>query len=99
MKGEVKVNLCNTINESELSICSPILFGWTNFFWNAFTVEGTEFAHYCVWAVSQKLLHPPYIEFISSVASSNKCSGFNFMSLFNFLSKQNCLEYDFQIKI
>ena len=55
-------------------------------------VSVIELAHCFISAVSEKycILH---IAFISSIASSSKCSEFNFILLFNFPSKPSFLEY------
>ena len=82
-------------------MCSPISCSLKNFLWIAFTVPMLKLLnlHTAVFRQYQKEYCILHIAFISVVASSNKCSEFDFISLFIFLSKQNFLECTFQIMI
>ena len=89
------------------SSCSPILCSYINSFWIAFTAPILKplNLHTSAFKYYQKKCCILHIAFTSSVASSNKCSEFHFISLFIFLSKhkalykQNFLENTFPVKI
>ena len=100
-------NELTAITLIKVKVYLPISCSETDFFWIAFTVTMLKLlnSHIVVFRQYQKRHFILHIAFISRVASSNKCSELNFISLFNFflkhkaLYKENFLEHAFQIKI
>ena len=88
MKAEVRINYCYSVNKSELLICLPISFSYTN--WIAFTVPMLKLLnlHTVVFRQYQKnLLHSPHCIYFDC-SKFKQLFGIYFFFTFHFSSKK-----------